>query len=191
MLIFVPSRNSVGNSFGVVVHSLKTLLQMCLTLLAILRSGVIVIITLPLGLSAFEQRGCESSHSKYSLGLNPLKTTMTFRPECHGFHKSAFVMDIQGYDSMYKEEKRKRANAQRRSGARGGMPKKWTHLEFMTELVYDLIFPGQTAAHLSTIGELDDWSIDSTKSFSSISSVDEMQLEEEIDQHCHTGRRDY
>jgi len=49
---------------------------------------VIVIITLPLGLSAFEQRGCESSHSKYPLGLNPLKTTMTFRPECHGFHKS-------------------------------------------------------------------------------------------------------
>ena len=61
---------------------------------------VIVIITLPLGLSAFEQRGCESSHSKYSLGLNPLKTTMTFRPECHGFHKSAFVMVIKGYDSI-------------------------------------------------------------------------------------------
>ena len=34
---------------------------------------VIVIITLPLGLSAFEQKGCESSHSKNSLGLNPLK----------------------------------------------------------------------------------------------------------------------
>jgi hypothetical protein len=33
----------------------------------------IVIITLPLGLRAFEQRGCESSHSKNSLGLNPLK----------------------------------------------------------------------------------------------------------------------
>ena len=33
------------------------------------------------------------------------------------------------YDSMYEEEKRKRANAQRRSGAKGGMPKKWTHLE--------------------------------------------------------------
>ena len=61
---------------------------------------VIVIITLPLGLSAFEQRGCESSHSKYSLGLNPLKTTMTFRPECHGFHKSDFVMVIKGYDSI-------------------------------------------------------------------------------------------
>jgi hypothetical protein len=59
-----------------------------------------VIITLPLGLSAFEQRGCESSHSKYSFGLNPLKPTMAFCPECHGFHKSAFVMVIKGYDSI-------------------------------------------------------------------------------------------
>ena len=55
------------------------------------------------------------------------------------------------YGSMYEEEKRKQANAQRRSGVSGGMPKKWTHLEFMTELVYDLIFPGQTAAHLLTL----------------------------------------
>jgi len=61
---------------------------------------VFVIITLPLGLSVFEQRGCESSHSKYSSVLNPLKTTMTFRPKCHGFHKSAFVMVIKGYDSI-------------------------------------------------------------------------------------------
>jgi hypothetical protein len=60
------------------------------------------------------------------------------------------------------------------------MPKKWTHLEFMTELVYDLIYPTQTVAHLSTIGELDDRSIDSTKSLSSFASVDESQLEEEV-----------
>ena len=60
------------------------------------------------------------------------------------------------------------------------MPKKWTHLEFMVELVYDLIYPTQTATHLSTIGELDDRSIDSTKSLSSFASVDESQLEEEV-----------
>ena len=104
------------------------------------------------------------------------------------------VAGVNGYkmcDRMYKEEKKEHANAQRQSGLRGGMPRKWTHLKFMTKLVYELIFPGQTAVHLSTIGELDDWSIDSTKSFSSISSVDEMQLEEEIDQHCDTGQRDY
>jgi hypothetical protein len=51
----------------------------------------------------------------------------------------------------------------------------------MTELVYDLIFPGQTAAHLLTIGELDDRSIDSARSFSSFASVNEAQLEEDID----------
>jgi hypothetical protein len=62
---------------------------------------VIVIISLPLGLSACEQRGCESSHSKNSLGLIPLKTTMIFCPECHGFHKSAFVMVIKGYNFLH------------------------------------------------------------------------------------------
>ena len=71
---------------------------------------------------------------------------------------------------------------------RGGMPKKWTHLEFMVELVYDLIYPTQTATHLSTIGELDDRSIDSTKSLSSFASVDESQLEEEVNLDCSTGR---
>ena len=71
------------------------------------------------------------------------------------------------------------------------MTKKWTHLEFMTELVYDLIFPGQTAAHLSTIGELDDRSIDSARSFSSFASVDEAQLEKDIDLGCDTGRANY
>ncbi len=95
------------------------------------------------------------------------------------------------YDNMYDEEKRRRANAQRRSGSRGGMPRKWTHLEFMTELVYDLIFPGQTSVHLSRIGELDDRSIDSTRSLSSFTSVDDAQLEEEIDLDCDSGREKY
>ena len=59
------------------------------------------------------------------------------------------------YNSMYEMEKAEQAKAQRRSGAKGGMPKKWTHLESMKELVYDLIYPAQTAMHLSPIGELD------------------------------------
>ena len=71
------------------------------------------------------------------------------------------------------------------------MLRKWTHLEFMMELVYNLIFPGQTAVHLSRIGELDDRSIDSTKSLSSFTSVDGAQLEEEIDLDCDTGRENY
>ena len=61
----------------------------------------------------------------------------------------------------------------------------------MTELVYDLIFPGQTAMHLSAIGELDDRSIDSTKSVSSFASVDASQLEEDVDLNCEKGREVY
>jgi hypothetical protein len=70
----------------------------------------------------------------------------------------------------------------------GGMPKKWMHLEFLTELVYDLIFPGQNAVQLSTTGELDDHLIDSTRSFSLFASVNKAQLEEEINLDCNTGR---
>ena len=66
----------------------------------------------------------------------------------------------------------------------GGQPKKWTHLEFMVELVYDLIFPGQTCAHLRTIGELDDRSISSTRTLSSFESVDEAKLDKEVDLVC-------
>ncbi len=95
------------------------------------------------------------------------------------------------YESMYDEEKAKRANSQRQSGARGGMPKKWTHLKFMTELVYDLIFPGQTITHLSSLEGLDDQSIDSTKTLSSFNSVDETKLEEDVDLDCDTGCEHY
>jgi hypothetical protein len=31
------------------------------------------------------------------IGTKSFKTTMIFRPECHSFHKSAFVMVINGY----------------------------------------------------------------------------------------------
>ncbi len=95
------------------------------------------------------------------------------------------------YESMYDEEKGEQANAQRRSGARGGMPTKWTHLEFMTELVYDLILPGQTISHLSSLEGMDDRSIDSTKSLSSFNSVDKAKLEEDVDLDCDNGREHY
>jgi hypothetical protein len=42
------------------------------------------------------------------------------------------------YESMYKMEKKRQKNIKRQSGSRGGMP--WTHLKFLTELVYNLIF---------------------------------------------------
>ena len=71
------------------------------------------------------------------------------------------------------------------------MPKKWTHLEFMTELVYDLIFPGQTISHLSSLEGMDDRSIDSTKSLSLFKSVNQKKIEEEVDLDCDTGRQHY
>ena len=71
------------------------------------------------------------------------------------------------------------------------MPKKWTHLEFMVELVYDLIFPGRTCAHLPIIGELEDRSISSTRTLSSFESVNEAQLDENVDLVCESGQLKY
>jgi hypothetical protein len=71
------------------------------------------------------------------------------------------------------------------------MPRMWTHLKFMMVLVYDLIFPGQTLVHLSRIGELDNRSIDSTRSLSLFTSVDDAQLEEDVDLDCDSGREKY
>ena len=61
------------------------------------------------------------------------------------------------------------------------MPKKWTHLEFMMKLVYDLIFPGQMITHLLSLEGIDDQSVDSTKSLSLFNSVDDMKMEEDVD----------
>ncbi len=62
--------------------------------------------------------------------------------------------------------------------------------EFMVELVYDLIFPGRTCAHLRTIGELDEKSISSTRTLSSF-SVDEAQLDEDVDLVCESDQLKY
>ena len=51
----------------------------------------------------------------------------------------AAVNAFKMYESMYEEEKEKRGEQRSTPGV--GMPKKWTHLEFMVELVYDFIFP--------------------------------------------------
>ena len=45
-------------------------------------------------------------------------------------HTNAYIM----YCRMYEEEAAKKKE---------GLPKKWTHLEFLTELVYDFIWPGE------------------------------------------------
>jgi hypothetical protein len=70
----------------------------------------------------------------------------------------------------------------------GGMPKKWTHLKFIVKLVYDLMFPGLTSSHLSTISDLDDRSISLAKTLSLFESVDKVRLEEDIYLDCDTGQ---
>jgi len=95
------------------------------------------------------------------------------------------------YDSMYEEEEEKEKRGEQRSTSGVGMPKKWTHFEFMVELVYDLIFPGRTCAHLRTIGELNDRSIILTRTLLSFKLVDEAQLDKEVDLNCNSGRENY
>ena len=58
------------------------------------------------------------------------------------------------YDIMYKDAKRKKREV---------LPSKWTHLEFLVKLVYDLIFPEQTELHLAQLKEVvDDQTFTST-----------------------------
>ncbi len=92
------------------------------------------------------------------------------------------------YVLMYDEEKAQRAQQRRNSG---GMPKEWSHLEFQVELIYDLLYPGQTDAHLQLISELDDRSIDSSRTLTSFESVPDKELEETIDLDSDTGRANY
>ncbi len=92
------------------------------------------------------------------------------------------------YCSMYDEEKARRAQRRRNSG---GMPKKWTHLEFQVELIYDLLYPGQTDVHLQSISELDDRSINSTRTLTSFESVPNQELDERINLDSDNGRANY
>ena len=71
------------------------------------------------------------------------------------------------------------------------MPKKWTHLEFQVELIYDLLYPGQTDVHLESISELDDRSIGSTRTLTSFESVPNKELDERINLDSDNGRANY
>ena len=101
----------------------------------------------------------------------------------------ASVNAFKMYESMYEEEIQHHGNQRIQST---GIPKKWTHLEFIVELVYDLVFPGKTQLHLQSIKDSDDRSICSTRTLSSFESVvDKAQLDEEVDLNCDSGRDDY
>ena len=51
------------------------------------------------------------------------------------------------YDALYEEQKKEK---------RPGLPQKWSHAEFLEQLVYDFIFPRQTKKHVDLLREIDD-----------------------------------
>jgi hypothetical protein len=83
------------------------------------------------------------------------------------------------YQYMWDEEKAKE---------RRDLPEKWSHAEFIEQLVYDLIFPEQTVVHQEALQEEED---DLSVSRRSLSSVSGTSLQEEEDREwnfsCNSG----
>ena len=87
------------------------------------------------------------------------------------------------YDTMYEEEKKK--------GNR--LPKKWTHREFLRQLVHDFLWPSQTKVHLELLESMDDESVASEFSSKSLCSWHPMTEEdiEEWDFDTEQGQQTY
>ena len=87
------------------------------------------------------------------------------------------------YDALHDEEKKSK---------RPGLPPKWTHAEFLEELVYDFLLPGQTKKHVDLLRDIDNTSlaasVRTTRSFSMYGSV-RQSGEEEHDLSCVEGRK--
>jgi hypothetical protein len=87
------------------------------------------------------------------------------------------------YDALYDEEKKSK---------RPGLPPKWTHAEFLEELVYDFLLPGQTKKHVDLLRDIDNASlaasVRTTRSFSMYGSAGQSG-EEEHDLSCVNGRK--
>ena len=66
------------------------------------------------------------------------------------------------YESIYDEEAKKK---------KGYMPKRWSHIRFLEELAYDLLFPEATKQHLKTILETENASLASSVRMSRSVSV--------------------
>jgi len=92
------------------------------------------------------------------------------------------------YETMYDEEAKKK---------RGGMPPKWSHRDFMVELVFDMMYPEQTKAHVEMMTSMVKdtsfhSSVRSVRSFSSFSGTGrEEEDEDAFDFTCESGIADY
>ena len=76
-----------------------------------------------------------------------------------------------------------------------GLPPKWTHAEFLEELVYDFLLPGQTRRHIDVLRGLDDSSlaalVRTTRSFSLRGYLSGGATEVEHDFNCPSGIATY
>jgi hypothetical protein len=76
-----------------------------------------------------------------------------------------------------------------------GLPPKWTHAEFLEELVYDFLLLGQTRRHVDVLRGMDDSSlaasVRTTRSFSLHGSQSGRSTEVEDDFSCPSGVETY
>ena len=76
-----------------------------------------------------------------------------------------------------------------------GLPPKWSHMQFLEELVYDLLLPGQTRRHVDVLRGVDDSSLAasarSTRSLSLHGSMTGGPTEIEHDFSCPSGVETY
>jgi hypothetical protein len=89
------------------------------------------------------------------------------------------------YDVLYDEQKKEK---------RPGLPSKWTHAQFLEELVYDFILPGQVRKHVDVLEDTDDASLASSirksRSFSLFGSQASGSTNEH-DLSCATGIKEF
>jgi hypothetical protein len=76
-----------------------------------------------------------------------------------------------------------------------GLPPKWTHAEFLEELVYDFLLLGQMRRHVDVLRRMDDsslaWSVWTTLSFSLYGSQPGQSTDVEDDFSCPSGVETY
>ena len=91
------------------------------------------------------------------------------------------------YDLMYERQKK---------SSHGNLPPKWSHLEFLEQLVYDLLSPRACGDHVTTLRSMDDGnyhaSVRSTKTLSVFSGHNSRLYDhEEWDFTCDSGIQSY
>ena len=89
------------------------------------------------------------------------------------------------YKALYDEQKKEKMP---------GLPPKWTHAQFLEELVYGFMLPGQVRKHVDLLGGTDDaslpLSVQKSHAFSLYGSHASL-FTDENDLSCATGVKDF